>query len=91
MTSAYHMPRSVGIFRKAGFAIAAYPVDYRTRDVGDALRPFDSIPDGLKRVDLAAREWIGLLVYRLSGRTDALFPNLEEVGASASMPGNAPR
>jgi uncharacterized SAM-binding protein YcdF (DUF218 family) len=76
VTSAYHMPRSVGVFRKAGFDIQAYPVDYRTRDAGDAVRPFDSIPDGLKRVDLAAREWAGLLVYWLTGRSDSLWPSL---------------
>src|SRR5215467_8163543 len=29
VTSAYHMPRSVGLFRKAGFAVEAYPVDWR--------------------------------------------------------------
>src|SRR5882672_9405032 len=31
VTSGYHMPRSVGIFRKAGFAVEPYPVDWRTR------------------------------------------------------------
>ena len=78
VTSAYHMPRSIGIFRKAGFEVAAYPVDFRTRDTGDALRVFESIPDGLKRVDLATREWVGLLVYWLSGRSDELWPDLRE-------------
>jgi len=29
VTSAYHMPRSVGLFRKAGFPVEAYPVDWR--------------------------------------------------------------
>lgn len=76
VTSAYHMPRSVGIFRQAGFAVHAYPVDFRTRDAGDMLRLFESFPDGLKRVDLAAREWVGLLVYWLTGRSDALWPDV---------------
>jgi uncharacterized SAM-binding protein YcdF (DUF218 family) len=30
VTSAYHMPRSVGLFRKAGFNVIPYPVDYHT-------------------------------------------------------------
>ena len=74
VTSAWHMPRAIGVFRKAGFAVEPWPVDYRTAGLRDALRPFEAPSDGLKRLDTATREWIGLLSYRLSGRTDALFP-----------------
>lgn len=74
VTSAAHMPRAVGVFRRAGFDLVPYPVDYRLRSAGDLLRPFESIPSGLERLDLAAREWLGLVAYRLTGRTDALFP-----------------
>src|SRR4051794_37984635 len=35
VTSAYHMPRSIGIFRKAGFPIEPYPVDWRVSGEGD--------------------------------------------------------
>ncbi len=74
VTSAYHMPRSIGVFRKVGFDVIPYPVDFRTRDQGDAFRPFDSIGAGLQRTDLATKEWIGLLAYRITGRSSALFP-----------------
>lgn len=74
VTSAYHMPRSVGIFRQAGLAVTAYPVDYRMRGSEDLKRWFWSTPDGLKRFDLAVTEWAGLIAYRLSGRTPELFP-----------------
>lgn len=74
VTSAYHMPRSVGVFRKAGLDVIAYPVDFRTRGGADFARFFPSIAAGLERVDLAAKEWIGLIGYRLAGYTDALFP-----------------
>lgn len=74
VTSAYHMPRAVGVFRAAGFDVTPYPVDYRTRDWSDMWRLFDRIPAGHERLDLAAREWLGLLAYRLTGRTDALLP-----------------
>ena len=74
VTSAWHMPRAIGIFRRVGFAVEPWPVDYRTADAWDAARIFDAPADGLKRLDTAVREWVGLLVYRLTGRTDALFP-----------------
>jgi len=74
VTSAHHMPRSVGIFRGAGFAVEAFPVDYRTRGAIDLLRPFSTLGDGLRRTDTAMREWVGLAIYRLTGRSDSLFP-----------------
>ncbi len=74
VTSAHHMPRSIGVFRAAGFSVEAYPVDYRTRGAIDLLRPFSNVGDGLRRIDTAAREWVGLVVYRLTGRTGELFP-----------------
>ena len=74
VTSAFHMPRSVGTFRQAGFDVLPYPVDYRTRDAGDMIYPFSSLDAGLQRVDMAVKEWIGLVAYRLSGRSAALWP-----------------
>ncbi len=74
LTSAWHMPRAMGVFRRAGFAVEAWPVDYRTADAWDAVRLFDAPSDGLKRLDTAVREWVGLVAYRLTGRSDALFP-----------------
>jgi len=74
ITSAFHMPRAMGCFRKAGFAVEAFPVDYRTSGYDEIRRPFPSIPEGLRRIDLVLKEYVGLLVYYLTGRTDALFP-----------------
>lgn len=74
VTSAYHMPRSMGAFRKAGFAVEAYPVDYRTPGAADLWIPFDAVATGLRRTDTAAREWVGLMVYWLTGRSSELFP-----------------
>ncbi len=73
VTSAYHMPRSIGVFRKAGFAVEPYPADWRT-DPNDLLKPFIFASDGLDRTDSAVREWMGLAAYRISGKTDAFFP-----------------
>jgi uncharacterized SAM-binding protein YcdF (DUF218 family) len=74
ITSAYHMPRAMGAFRKADFDVEPWPVDYRTRGEADLTRPFDKVSEGLRRVDVASREWVGLLAYWLRGRSDALFP-----------------
>lgn len=74
VTSAWHIPRAVGAFRQAGFGVIAWPADYRTRGMGDLGLPFDTMTEGLRRTDLAVREWIGLVAYRLLGRSDAVFP-----------------
>jgi uncharacterized SAM-binding protein YcdF (DUF218 family) len=74
VTSAYHMPRSVGLFRKAGFAVEPYPVDWRVGGRGDLFAFTDMAVDGLGRTDLAVREWIGLIAYRATGKIDALLP-----------------
>lgn len=75
VTSAWHMPRSVGTFRQAGFDVIAYPVDFRTPRGGGSFRLFQSIPEGLSRCDLAIHEYIGLMMYRLTGRSNALYPS----------------
>jgi len=74
VTSGFHMPRAMGVFRQAGFPVEAYPIDWRTRGPQDALRPFSTLGSGLERADTAVREWVGLLVYWLTGRSAALFP-----------------
>jgi uncharacterized SAM-binding protein YcdF (DUF218 family) len=74
VTSAYHMPRSVGVFRKAGLVVVAWPVDYRSRGRQDFWRAFDKPSEGLRRVDIIVREWIGLFTYWLAGSTSELFP-----------------
>ena len=69
ITSAAHMPRAVGVFRQAGWPVLPYPVSYKA----DSGPPF-SLAEHLGRLDWATHEWTGLVVYRLLGRTDAVFP-----------------
>ncbi len=73
VTSASHMPRSVGVFRKAGWQVVPWPVNYRT---GHSLASwFDgSLPVRLQEFEWGVREWLGLVSYWLMGRTSALFP-----------------
>jgi len=74
VTSAFHMPRSVGLFRKAGFAVEPYPVDWRVGGPGDLLSFTNIAADGLGRTDLGVREWVGLIAYWATGKIDDLFP-----------------
>ena len=73
VTSAYHMPRAVGCFRHVGFMVEAYPVDWQTPG-WIALTSITNLIEGLSRIDLAVHEWLGLIVYWITGRTETLFP-----------------
>ena len=74
VTSAFHMPRSVGLFRAQGIDVVPWPTDYRSR-AGQGFSLELSTP--LKNFDTAStaiREWVGLLVYRLTGQIGDIFP-----------------
>lgn len=75
VTSAWHMPRAMGLFRQAGFPLEAWPVDYRTAGTDDAFVPFYFPSEGWRRLDVAAREWVGLFVNWLTGRSPELLPH----------------
>ncbi|MGQ0686681.1 YdcF family protein [Bradyrhizobium sp.] len=77
VTSAYHMPRSMGLFRKAGFPVEAYPVDWKVGGKADLFLFYVTANDGLQLVDIGVREWLGLIAYRIAGYTDALLPGPE--------------
>lgn len=73
VTSAFHMTRSVGVFRKAGMQVLPYPVAYLAHGDydWDTLLTFDA---GFADLVVPAKELIGLLAYRLLGYTDTLLP-----------------
>ncbi|TDW37410.1 uncharacterized SAM-binding protein YcdF (DUF218 family) [Rhizobium azibense] len=74
ITSGYHMPRSVGIFRKQGIDVVPWPTDYRT-DGHVALRIDFTQPSlNAQNMATAVREWFGLVGYYLAGRTSELYP-----------------
>ena len=73
ITSAMHMPRSVGVFRKAGWKVLPYPVDFKTEGTGQ-FNYFQGLASGFHTLGAALKEWIGLIGYRMLGRTDSIFP-----------------
>lgn len=75
VTSAFHMPRSVGNFRRAGWKVIPYPVGYmtppETSDDWSASMTFDG---RMGLLAIALREFAGFAYYYATGRTDALVP-----------------
>ena len=84
VTSAAHMPRSVGAFRQVDFAVEPYPVDWHTTRHIRLLRFPTRLLSGLLAVDAAAHEWVGLMAYWVTGRSSELFPGPAPAAAGPS-------
>lgn len=82
VTSAFHMPRSVGLFRTLGLKVTPWPADYRTS--GTVKLGFDFTQPSLNAqlTTTAMREWIGLAAYAYGGRTHSLFPGPTDPAAT---------
>lgn len=74
VTSAFHMPRSMGLFRAAGFDVVPWPTDYRTTGQEGVSLFADNSDDAVNNAKIAIREWIGLVAYWLTGRIDLPLP-----------------
>jgi len=74
VTSAFHMPRSVGLFERVGLAVVPWPADYRS--AGNEVLSVDLANPllNLSIMSLAMREWIGLAVYAGTGKIDSVLP-----------------
>lgn len=66
LTSAWHMPRSMAVFEKAGWNVTPWPADYRA----GLATPWNeySLAQGAAKWHTALHELLGLWVYRLTGR-----------------------
>lgn len=73
ITSAFHMPRSVGIFREIGWPVIPYPVDYNFGG-DEKIKLGFSLLGGLNSLSAGLHEFLGLLFYYLTGKTDSLYP-----------------
>lgn len=74
VTSAFHMPRAYGMFRKIGFPVVPCVSDYSTTpgyEEGDFV--FD-MAARLALLNRVTREYIGLVAARLYDYTDELLP-----------------
>ena len=66
ITTGWHMPRSMGVFCKIGWAVTPYPVDFQTRGSRNFRVDWDF---SLELISAGVREWVGLIVYRVTGRS----------------------
>lgn len=73
VSSASHMPRSVGIFRQLGWPVVPYPVSWEV-SARRLSRPSFSLVRNLDDLSAAVNEFVGLVSYHAMGRTDALYP-----------------
>lgn len=74
VTSAFHMPRSVGIYRQEGIEVVPWPTDYRSAGNQGFGLDIANLNQNLETATIAIREWIGLLAYHWTGRTNELLP-----------------
>jgi uncharacterized SAM-binding protein YcdF (DUF218 family) len=66
VTSASHMPRAAATFAHAGWNVTPYPVDYVS---SVDTSPLDySLSSGVSAWQIALREYVGLIAYRVTGR-----------------------
>ena len=73
VTSAFHMPRAVGVFCAAGWDnIVPYPTDFRS-GLPDRERRM-KFYENMENLNRGTKEWIGLFVYWITGRSSALLP-----------------
>lgn len=73
VTSAYHMPRSVGLFQKAGFNVIPYPVDYHSPGKYE-MAFFLGLTMNLQAWQASSREWLGMIINYIMGRSGVICP-----------------
>ena len=65
ITSAYHMHRSVEVFKKLGINVIPAPTDYKVSNSGYNFRSFIPSAHALKTTTVAIKEYIGTIYYRI--------------------------
>jgi uncharacterized SAM-binding protein YcdF (DUF218 family) len=66
-TSAFHMPRAMGIAKKVGWPMLPWPTDYRT--LRRTRFQVEDMTGNIEMAEMALREYIGIVAYRLSGKS----------------------
>lgn len=67
ITSAFHIPRSVAIFKKQGWEVIPYPSGFIENGRVEAWQ-FIDVSGNYWKLNVAAKEIMGIIAYKLSGR-----------------------
>jgi len=73
ITTAFHMPRAMGILCQQNWKVIPYPVDHQTLQLKYSPSEY-SLIEHADNLVIASHEWLGLLAYYLAGKTSQLFP-----------------
>jgi uncharacterized SAM-binding protein YcdF (DUF218 family) len=73
ITSAFHMPRAVGVFCAMDWPVIPYPVDHFSNPKY-LVRMDWGFANHLRNLTIGVKEWVGLVAYYLSGKTEEVFP-----------------
>ncbi len=74
ITTAFHLPRTIGIFCQQQWPVIPYPADFHTNPKGLFSLTLN-LSAHLNTLNYAIHEWIGLVAYFLTGKTTSLLPN----------------
>lgn len=68
ITTGWHMPRAVGVFCQLDWPVIPYPVDFRTLP-GYFWSVEWRFLEHLRTLKIAIKEWLGVSVYQLTGKS----------------------
>jgi len=73
ITTAWHMPRSVSVFCKAGWPVIPFPVDHSVNKDNIFTMEFNLLGN-LRTLKKGIKEWVGLFAYYATGKTTSIYP-----------------
>jgi uncharacterized SAM-binding protein YcdF (DUF218 family) len=87
VTSAFHMPRAVLTFRKAGVNVIPVSTDFRAEPLAFPYLT-EEAPNQFVKASLLVKEFVGLLAYYFAGRIDSPWPQDRDLVSMALPAGN---
>lgn len=75
VTSAFHMPRTMGIFGAVGWPVIPYQCDPKTDGTYGFFNRLPNATANFSALNIAIKEMIGLLVYYATGKSAFILPD----------------